>query len=616
MKQSFLLLLAALALHCGAENLPPKPMQAVPTVAYEATAVPSLPPATYHLTVIGTNDLHGHLEAMPLLAGYIEALRVARQNDGGVLLIDGGDMYQGTLESNQDEGIPVTQVYNAMGYAAAALGNHEFDFGPIGPNATPRSPGEDPFGALGRNTAQAAFAILSSNLRARAEAPPLPKEIRPSLTFDLPMPPADIKGKRAIPRVAIIGGSTHDTLTTTIAKNVAGLEFVPLATTVAAEAARVRSEERADVVLLTAHAGTKCRTATGGLAEEEGCDLNDELPRLIRALPEGTIQGAVGGHTHASAAALYLGVPMIESLSYGKAFGRFDLVLQFTGGKWQVQSAMIYALRHLCAEPKESPATCTAERYEGRVIERTKDAKLLQIIADAEAKAKMQKQAPLGVTLAAEFGRGYDHESALGNLFVDLLQQRARRGAFDEHVQHAANVASDKKAKKPIYVGMINGGGLRQVLPAGQLTFGALFEAMPFDNRVASAELSSTELADLLLRHHKKRGSYMSIGGIRVRVTEKKYVRKDENGAQGASQQLAKVELLDVAGKLLPRDTKFVVVASDFLLEGGDGFWGAGTKPNVSVHEELLRDALAAELKTMTSPIRPEDYKTKEPRYR
>ncbi len=59
------------------------------------------------ISVLGTNDAHGELLPQPgrggltTLSGYIAALRAVRAADnGGVLLIDGGDMWQGTLESN------------------------------------------------------------------------------------------------------------------------------------------------------------------------------------------------------------------------------------------------------------------------------------------------------------------------------------------------------------------------------------------------------------------------------------------------------------------------------------------------------------------------------------
>src|SRR5262245_28617372 len=47
------------------------------------------------LSIVGTNDLHGALERLPLFAGYVANLRAARAADGGgVVLVDGGDLFQ------------------------------------------------------------------------------------------------------------------------------------------------------------------------------------------------------------------------------------------------------------------------------------------------------------------------------------------------------------------------------------------------------------------------------------------------------------------------------------------------------------------------------------------
>ena len=141
-----------------------------PAVAPPPAAAPtSAAPIT--LSIVGTNDLHGGVVArngrggLALLGGYVNNLRAARARDGGaVLLIDAGDMFQGTLESNLGEGAAVVAAYNALGYAAAAIGNHEFDFGPVGPAATPRTPADDPRGALKARAAEARFPFLAANL--------------------------------------------------------------------------------------------------------------------------------------------------------------------------------------------------------------------------------------------------------------------------------------------------------------------------------------------------------------------------------------------------------------------------------------------------------------------
>ena len=119
---------------------------------------------TVTLTIVGTNDLHGHIEVLPVLGGFLANLRRARARDGGVLLLDAGDMFQGTLESNLGEGAPVIAAYNVLGYTAAAIGNHEFDFGPVGAAAASREPGDDPRGALRARAVEAHFPLLAANL--------------------------------------------------------------------------------------------------------------------------------------------------------------------------------------------------------------------------------------------------------------------------------------------------------------------------------------------------------------------------------------------------------------------------------------------------------------------
>src|SRR5215217_3078616 len=133
----------------------------------QVTAPPS---KTVTISVVATSDLHGAVLArgdrggVALLGGYVRNLRRARARDGGgVLLVDSGDMFQGTLESNLNEGAAVVDAYNRLGYAAAAIGNHEFDYGPDGPAETAQRPGEDARGALKARAAGARFPFLAAN---------------------------------------------------------------------------------------------------------------------------------------------------------------------------------------------------------------------------------------------------------------------------------------------------------------------------------------------------------------------------------------------------------------------------------------------------------------------
>ncbi len=92
---------------------------------------------TFTLRVLHTNDTHAHLEPFTPWGG-VEQGGVARRytlikqikaEGGNILLVDAGDVFQGTLYFIKYEGQADLWFMNRMGYEAMAVGNHEFDKG-------------------------------------------------------------------------------------------------------------------------------------------------------------------------------------------------------------------------------------------------------------------------------------------------------------------------------------------------------------------------------------------------------------------------------------------------------------------------------------------------------
>lgn len=98
-------------------------------------------PGDYCLTVIETTDMHGHMietesdgtvhYRLAYIADKADDIRGHGQDckRDRLLLLDGGDLYQGASVSNLLSGWPLFVAVDRMGYDAVALGNHEFDWG-------------------------------------------------------------------------------------------------------------------------------------------------------------------------------------------------------------------------------------------------------------------------------------------------------------------------------------------------------------------------------------------------------------------------------------------------------------------------------------------------------
>jgi 5'-nucleotidase len=95
--------------------------------------------STQKLTILHTNDIHSRLEPFPMDGSKLQGLggieaRAAliaqiRQAEEQVLLLDAGDIFQGTPYFNIYKGEPEIKAMSLMGYDAATMGNHDFDAG-------------------------------------------------------------------------------------------------------------------------------------------------------------------------------------------------------------------------------------------------------------------------------------------------------------------------------------------------------------------------------------------------------------------------------------------------------------------------------------------------------
>ena len=551
-----LVVVASATLACPGPSKP-TPVSTPPAVAaVDAGTPPPLSPIV--ISIVGTSDLHGKVlgddnkAGLPLFATYLSILREAREKDGGgVVLVDAGDAFQGTLESGLNEGRAVIEAYNSLGYHAMAIGNHEFDFGPEGEQATARTPDEDPLGALKARAAEASFPLLAANLIDDTTGKPV---AWPNV---MPATMVEVAGVK----IGIVGVTTWDTPKVTMASNIKGLSMAPLERAIEVQAKALRAQGAVAVIAL-AHAGGTC-AAFDDPNDLSSCDHWQEIFYVATRLAPGTVDAIVAGHTHLAIAHVVNGIPVIESWSKGHAFGRVDLTIDRVNGTVTNAETLRYQV------------ICDCDYLGVHVTPDAKMAALLQPWIDSAEQRRAEK---LGPKVAATFVHARPVETSIGNLFVDLMREARKTD-----------------------VALNNGGGLRADLPAGELTYGQLYEASPFDNLFATATITGRQLRAVIRENLITKGGVLSLSGMRATATcvdgelDVKLVRDAPNPKK-------RKPILD--------DDELTLATSNFLSTGGDAIFADLPEGSFSVDEDspAIRDVMADLLRKRGGTLDPSTY--------
>ena len=530
------------------------------------------------ISIVGTNDVHGVLlpkagrGGLVGISGYVSALRQKRSEDGGaVLLIDAGDMWQGTLESNLGEGAAMVDAYNAMRYTAAAVGNHEFDFGPAGPAAIPEQPGDDPRGALKQRFAEAQFAILAANIIDNQTGKPVAWDnVRPSLLVDV----QDVK-------IGIIGVLTANGLRTTIAANTVGLHLAPVTETIEKEARALRLAG-ADIIIVTAHAGSSCTEFTDP-RDLSSCNLDGEIMRVAKALPKGLVDHIIAGHVHQGIAHIVNDIAITSSYSSTRTFSRVDFTVD--RGTGAVRARHVFPPQPACLRVNYPGGECASTAdpsadvrdadYEGMPV--VPDAVVLTIAEQAEALAATIRDEPLGVVLTAAFQPPSTSESPLANLMTDALRE---------------SLGTDIAIHNVL-------GGIRSGLPAGPLTFGGVYKMFPFDNRVVIVNLSGREVRDLIASQARKGHRRAGFSGMSVFVS--------------CNNDVMDITLQLDDGRILADADRVTLLANDFLTLGGDDVLTPVIPDDGFAIDEsmpLTRDVLVDWFRGQSGQISPDEFQS------
>ncbi len=479
------------------------------------------------LIILATTDFHVSFDRAEGLFNEVQKYRKIYGKK--TIHLDGGDLFQGSLEGNLNKGKSVVEFYNLMGVDAAAIGNHELDYGPDVPDRSSVVGNEDGLGNLKKRVKEANFKWLSSNFIKdnQIKCNPNTDTYCNALKQQTLFRPHEIFEVNAN-QVCVIGATTPSTPRITNQRFIAGTKFEELFPLVRAEIQFFRTTHNCDFIILMTHAGLMCDS--GDHCQQPG-DFA-EILELLQKLPVGSLDAVVAGHTHLKAQEFINGTPVIEAGKYGQYLG----------------------ILHLYRKSKKIPP-----HFEPFVeIQPNAQSPLVEsLLRPYRENANTIKSRVVG-SLKNDFHHEYNSESALGNLLADSLLTAARK-------------------KMDVDFALINSGGIRHDIYAGPVTYGNIFRTLPFDNSLCIVELKGSEFKSLIQIAHSGSYGMPPISGFKIERYDAPPVEKgpwdrDING-DGRSEVWERnllLKITDLKGRKIEDQKIYKIATIDFMVSGAE----------------------------------------------
>lgn len=483
---------------------------------------------TYKITILHTNDHHGHfwrseygeygLAAQKTLVDSIR--KEVAQEGGSVLLLSGGDINTGVPESDLQDAEPDFRGMNLIGYDAMAVGNHEFD---------------NPLTVLRQQEKWAKFPFLSANIYQKSTGERL---FKPWAIFTR----QDIK-------IAVIGLTTDDTAKIGNPEYFTDIEFRKPAEEANVVIQELNMNEKPDVIIATTHMG-----------HYDNGDHGSNAPgdvEMARSLPAGSLAMIVGGHSQdpvcmasenkkqvnyvpgtPCAPDKQNGIWIVQAHEWGKYVGRADF--EFRNGEMKMVN---YQLIPVNLKKKVTWDNGKSERvlYTPEIAE---NPQMLSLLTPFQNKGKAQLEVKIGSVnglLEGDRSKVRFVQTNMGR--VILAAQIARTGAD---------------------FGVMSGGGIRDSIEAGDITYKSVLKVQPFGNIVVYADMSGKEVVDYLTAVAQMKpdsGAYPQFANV-------SFVAKE-----------GKLTELKIRGEPVDPAKTYRMATLSFNATGGDGYPRIDNKP-------------------------------------
>ena len=502
------------------------------------------------LTILHTNDTHGRFwhndkgeYGMAAQKTLVERLRAEAKAAGSeVLVLSGGDVNTGVPESDLQDAEPDFMAMNSIRYDAMAVGNHEFD---------------NPLTILEKQRQWAQFPMISANIYDKTSGK---RYFDPYKVFKL----------ESGLKVAVLGLTTEDTAQLVDPNNVQTLEFRDPTTEAANLGKQIRDNKEANLVLAITHMGHYENGQHGSNAPGD--------VEMARALPAGTLDAIIGGHSQ-NPVCMEPGTPdkyadfkpgddcqpdqqngiwIMQAHEWGKYVGRAQF--DYQNGKLTLTQYDLIPVN--------------LKNADGDFIQEeiVKDPELYNTLLTYQEKGQQELGVVIGATdgvLDGERANVRNKQTNLGRLITTATAEK---------------LSTD--------FGIVNSGGVRASIAAGDISYRDVLTVHPFGNTVNKATMSGNELLTYLGQVATKTantGGYAQFGGIKMTV----------------DCQAKSVDIATIGGKAFDPAATYSFSIPSFSAAGGDGYPKIDTINAGLVDAGVLKDYIAAKKTIQVADYQP-----------
>lgn len=518
------------------------------------------------IKIYGVNDYHGqideHVKSTELPNGthvtypgiskfstYInEQKREDKREGNESLVLSAGDSFQGSLVSNLNNGMPIIEMFDEIGLKYSALGNHEFDWDN---QAWSKDDAETRHFVSWEKYSDLEFLAANFVKKGTVEQP---EGVDPYVIEDF-----NLKGIGKV-KIGILGLSTIETSGATNPLNVADYDFLSAAT-VARKYVPEMKENGADAIIALGHLGSQ-QNDDGSI---EGEAVEVAKVQGIDAVLTGHSHTFVNGRVYNSLDEKF--VPILQGGSYGA--GLSELSITFA--------------KDANGNPYAANVDGNVHRFYDREVANLKtnkdlDRKIKPFLEEAD-EVSSEEVGNIPFDLAKSYNQNDGDikigNSQLGSWITDGMLYETKMNYEDTLGLEFENLIS-----------LQNYGGIRKDLEAGSVTYGELYEVMPFDNQVSLLKMKGSDVMtvlkegmnDYLNKSFDPKGFIQYSG---VRISGNGLENNGEVDGVAGYDNIQKVEFLDLNqfkadGSYVweeLEDTKdYYVLAPDFIIDGGDGY--------------------------------------------